>query len=140
MYGNIHEGKHFIDQSENISDDICLEGFLNKGIAAHYYESRNNINARTKAIFIMADKLFSGILFSELSPDFYCVNLNQPLMSMDSVLDELQQLYVKGAVYFHHPKYVAHLNCPVVLPAVLAESIISAINSSFLIRRPHSST
>lgn len=49
---------------------------------------------------------------------------------MDSALDELQQLYIKDAIYFHHPKYVAHLNCPVVLPAVLAESIISTLNSS----------
>lgn len=130
MYKDIYEENHFIDQGNDITDVLCLGNLLNKDSAEHYYESVNNITARIKAIFTLVDKPFSGILPSELSPDFYCIDLNQPLTSLDSALDELQQLYIKDAIYFHHPKYVAHLNCPVVLPAVLAESIISTLNSS----------
>ncbi|WP_107419879.1 lysine decarboxylase DesA, partial [Streptomyces carpinensis] len=47
-----------------------------------------------------------------------------------AVLDELEEVYLRDAVYFHHPRYVAHLNCPVVIPAVLGEAMLSAVNSS----------
>jgi L-2,4-diaminobutyrate decarboxylase len=33
-------------------------------------------------------------------------------------------------VYFHHPRYLAHLNCPVAVPAVLGEAVLTAVNSS----------
>ncbi|MFP3835878.1 pyridoxal-dependent decarboxylase, partial [Chryseobacterium sp. SIMBA_028] len=31
---------------------------------------------------------------------------------------------------FHLPQYVAHLNCPIVIPALAGEILVSAINSS----------
>lgn len=56
--------------------------------------------------------------------------LDSPLGDNDAALAELQALYLNDAVWFHHPKYVAHLNCPVVLPSLLAEQIMAAVNSS----------
>lgn len=76
------------------------------------------------------ERPFSGILPAELAAQFKHVDLTQPLFNIDRVLEELDQLYLRDAVYFHHPKYLAHLNCPTVLPAQLAELFISAINSS----------
>lgn len=58
------------------------------------------------------------------------VDLARPLGDPDAVLDELDAVYLRDAVYFHHPRYLAHLNCPVVVPAVVAETVISALNSS----------
>lgn len=46
------------------------------------------------------------------------------------MLDELDEVYLRDAIYFHHPRYLAHLNCPVVIPAVLGEAVLSAVNSS----------
>ena len=63
---------------------------------------------------------FSGILPQELAADFERVDLERPLGDAGAALRELDQLYLRDAVYFHHPRYVAHLNCPVVLPALLA--------------------
>ena len=34
-----------------------------------------------------------------------------------AALDELERIYLRDAVYFHHPRYLAHLNCPVAIPA-----------------------
>ncbi|WP_158784841.1 aspartate aminotransferase family protein [Pantoea sp. BAV 3049] len=76
------------------------------------------------------EKPFSGILPHELSPLFSNVDLNAPLGSNEAALEELKELYLRDAVWFHHPKYVAHLNCPVVLPSLLAEQIMAAVNSS----------
>lgn len=78
----------------------------------------------------LADQPFSGILPGELAPRFQGLDLDQPLDGLGEVLSELDELYLQDAVYFHHPRYVAHLNCPIVTPAILAELILSSVNTS----------
>lgn len=73
---------------------------------------------------------FSGISPAELHSDVAAVDLDQPLHDPGAALDELDELYLRDAVYFHHPRYLAHLNCPVVIPALLGEAVLTAINSS----------
>ncbi|HEY4614349.1 MAG TPA: pyridoxal-dependent decarboxylase [Citricoccus sp.] len=58
------------------------------------------------------------------------VDLAEPLGSTEAALDEAAGLYLDDAVYFHHPRYAAHLNCPVAVPAVAAEAWVTSINSS----------
>lgn len=47
-----------------------------------------------------------------------------------SAIREIDELFLAHAVWFHHPAYAAHLNCPVALPAVAAESVLAAVNPS----------
>ena len=47
-----------------------------------------------------------------------------------AALAEADSLYAEHAVWFHHPAYLAHLNCPVAVPAVAAEAMLAAINTS----------
>ncbi|MHA4814398.1 pyridoxal phosphate-dependent decarboxylase family protein [Streptomyces aculeolatus] len=77
-----------------------------------------------------ADRPFTGIAPPALAPVVDAVDLDLPLGDADAALAELDRLYLRDAVYFHHPRYLAHLNCPVVIPAVLGEAVLSAINSS----------
>jgi L-2,4-diaminobutyrate decarboxylase len=77
-----------------------------------------------------ADQPFSGVLPQELALRFEGVDLNQSLARLADALAEVEDLYLNDAVYFHHPRYVAHLNCPVAVPAILAELILASINSS----------
>ncbi|WP_307856074.1 pyridoxal phosphate-dependent decarboxylase family protein [Nocardioides faecalis] len=58
------------------------------------------------------------------------VDLEQPLAGTDAVLAEMSQLWLDDAVWFHEPSYAAHLNCPVVVPALLAELFVASVNSS----------
>ncbi|WP_275286077.1 pyridoxal phosphate-dependent decarboxylase family protein [Halomonas elongata] len=76
------------------------------------------------------ERPFSGARPEELRGHFDAIDLNMPLGELRPALDELERLYLDDAVYFHHPRYVAHLNCPIVLPGILAETILSPINSS----------
>jgi len=76
------------------------------------------------------NKPFTGVSPHELRALFDRINLEQPVNNVAEALDELKRLYLNDAVYFHHPKYVAHLNCPIVYPAIMAELILSSINSS----------
>jgi len=77
-----------------------------------------------------AQRVHSGIHPHELAPTVNELDIDRPAGDMDAALDELHRLYLDHAVYFHHPRYVAHLNCPVLLSAVAAEGIAAAINSS----------
>lgn len=58
------------------------------------------------------------------------VDLDRPLGSSGAALAELSRLWLDDTVWFHEPSYAAHLNCPVVVPALLAELFVSAVNPS----------
>ncbi|MFB7341444.1 pyridoxal phosphate-dependent decarboxylase family protein [Streptomyces hydrogenans] len=73
---------------------------------------------------------FTGVTPAELAPVIDAVDLDKPLGDASAALDELEDVYLRDAVYFHHPRYLGHLNCPVVIPAVLGEAVLSAVNSS----------
>jgi L-2,4-diaminobutyrate decarboxylase len=108
-------------------------------IRSHLFNGRNaDVFAETslKTARLLSERMglverpFSGILPAELAARFDGLALDQPLDSFDAALEELDGLYLRDAVYFHHPRYMAHLNCPVAYPAVAAELIAAAVNSS----------
>lgn len=90
----------------------------------------------TTAVELVAAKLattrqpFTGVAPAELAPEVEAIDLDRPLGDPEKALDELERVYLRDAVYFHHPRYLAHLNCPVVIPAVVGEAVLSAVNSS----------
>ena len=58
------------------------------------------------------------------------IDLDRPLGDPEQALAEMSRIYLDDAIWFHDPSYAAHLNCPVVIPALLAEVFVSAVNSS----------
>nr|WP_228528886.1 aspartate aminotransferase family protein [Arthrobacter gandavensis] len=77
-----------------------------------------------------ASRPFTGMHPRDLAPAIDAVDLDRPLGTTGAALEELHPLYLRDAVYFHHPAYAAHLNCPVAIPALVGETILSAVNSS----------
>lgn len=76
------------------------------------------------------DRPVTGASPPEVAAAVRNVDLDEPVGDVTSALDELGSTYLDDAVYFHHPRYLAHLNCPVAIPALLGEAIVSSINSS----------
>ncbi|MGV9339706.1 lysine decarboxylase DesA [Streptomyces sp. NPDC003688] len=103
---------------------------LNGLTAEHYRRSVTEGVERVAAKLATTERPFTGVTVDELTPRIDAVDLDRPLGDTAAVLDELEELYLRDAVYFHHPRYLAHLNCPVVIPAVLGEAVLSAVNSS----------
>ncbi|MEU5308331.1 lysine decarboxylase DesA [Streptomyces sp. NPDC021562] len=85
---------------------------------------------RVAAKLATTTRPFTGVTVDDLAPLIDGIDLDRPLHDTTAVLDELEDVYLRDAVYFHHPRYLAHLNCPVVIPAVLGEAVLSAVNSS----------
>ncbi|MDQ0984634.1 aspartate aminotransferase family protein [Streptomyces sp. V2I9] len=103
---------------------------LNNATAEHYRTTVTAGVARVAATFAATERPFSGIGVDELSSAVDTIDLDRPLGDAAAALDELGEVYLRDAVYFHHPRYLGHLNCPVVIPAVLGEAVLSAVNSS----------
>ncbi|MEU5597379.1 lysine decarboxylase DesA [Streptomyces sp. NPDC020298] len=103
---------------------------LNDLTAEHYRRSVTEGVERVAAKLATTERPFTGVTVDALAPRVDEIDLDRPLHDTTAVLDELEEVYLRDAVYFHHPRYLAHLNCPVVIPAVLGEAVLSAVNSS----------
>lgn len=103
---------------------------LNDTTAEQYRRSVTEGVERVAAKLATTDRPFTGVTVDALSPRIDAIDLDEPLHDTAAVLDELEDVYLRDAVYFHHPRYLAHLNCPVVIPALLGEAVLSAVNSS----------
>lgn len=73
---------------------------------------------------------FSGASRSELQRLVDDVPLDGDGVGSSEAVREIDELFLEHAVWFHHPAYAAHLNCPVALPAVAAETVLAAVNTS----------
>lgn len=58
------------------------------------------------------------------------IDLDTPLHDFGAAVDELDRTWLRHAVWFHHPRTLAHLNCPVAVPAVAAETLAATVNVS----------
>ncbi|MEU9116175.1 aspartate aminotransferase family protein [Streptomyces sp. NPDC048483] len=103
---------------------------LNNATAARYRDTVTASVARISAKIAATDRPFTGISVDGLTPTVAAVDLEAPLYDPAAALDELEEVYLRDAVYFHHPRYLAHLNCPVVIPALVGEAVLAAVNSS----------
>ncbi|MFF9867929.1 pyridoxal phosphate-dependent decarboxylase family protein [Streptomyces sp. NPDC013953] len=103
---------------------------LNDATADQYRRCVTEGVERVATKLASTQRPFTGVTPDELAPVVAAVDLDQPLGDASAALDELEQVYLRDAVYFHHPRYLGHLNCPVVIPAVLGEAVLSAVNSS----------
>ncbi|MER6310852.1 aspartate aminotransferase family protein [Streptomyces sp. NPDC001657] len=103
---------------------------LNNGTAHRYHSAVTESVTRISAKIAGTARPFTGISVDDLAPTIAGVDLDAPLHDAAAALDELEEVYLRDAVYFHHPRYLAHLNCPVVIPALVGEAVLSAVNSS----------
>lgn len=87
-------------------------------------------SARVAARFAAAAQPSSGASRSELQKLVDAVDLTGSGVGGPSAIREIDELFLEHAVWFHHPAYAAHLNCPVALPAVAAETVLAAVNTS----------
>ncbi|WP_155073005.1 pyridoxal phosphate-dependent decarboxylase family protein [Streptomyces taklimakanensis] len=103
---------------------------LNNATAEEYRRLVSDGVARVARTVAGTTRPFTGTTPGELAPVVDAIDLDRPLGDASAALEELERVYLRDAVYFHHPRYLAHLNCPVVLPALLGEAVLSAVNSS----------
>ncbi|MFE7405536.1 pyridoxal phosphate-dependent decarboxylase family protein [Isoptericola sp. NPDC057559] len=103
---------------------------LGAATAAEYAGALHAVVDDVAARVAAAEQPFCGASRRELQALVDDVDLDGPPVGTPDALRETAELYASHAVWFHHPGYAAHLNCPVALPAVGAEAMLAAINTS----------
>lgn len=78
--------------------------------------------------FLKNEKFYSGASIEQLKA-LLKVNSEETL-SIDEALEDIKTLYLDHAIAFHNPNYVAHLNCPVLLPAIVGDLIATSVNTA----------
>ncbi|SDS53336.1 L-2,4-diaminobutyrate decarboxylase [Paraoerskovia marina] len=111
--------------SHDVVDEV-----LNAASADRYARLVGSVVDDLAARIRTVEQPFTGASRADLQAAVDAVDLDGPGQGNETALAEVTDLYVRNAVWFHHPSYAAHLNCPVVLPAVAAEAALAAVNTS----------
>ena len=77
---------------------------LNDTTAEQYRRSVTDGVERVAAKLAATDRPFTGITVDTLSPRIDGIDLDRPLHDTGAVLDELEDVYLRDAIYFHHPR------------------------------------
>ncbi|MBM7167844.1 aspartate aminotransferase family protein [Streptomyces sp. G44] len=107
-----------------------MRSHLLNDTTAERYRSSVTEGVERVAARLATTRPSTGLTADGLARRVEAVDLDAPLHDTIAALDELDELYLRDAVRSHRPRHLAHLDCPVVIPAVLGEAVASAVNSS----------
>lgn len=81
--------------------------------------------------FLDREGFYSGATVKQLKDKMHdIIRQSSTTLTIDDALKELKELYLDHAIAFHHSTYIAHLNCPVLIPALIGDLIASAVNTA----------
>ncbi|WP_025740605.1 pyridoxal phosphate-dependent decarboxylase family protein [Aquimarina pacifica] len=120
----------FLDAQTNLVIDDEKEQFFNSQSKYTYEEYIQKAVHQVK-LFLDRDQFYSGDFISDFASKNHLINANDSVnLTIDEALQEIKDLYLDHTIAFHHPTYVAHLNCPVLLPAIVGDLVASSVNTA----------
>ena len=114
----------------DVQNPARTDALLGAHSADEYTSLMHNVVDALGERFRTTERAASAKDRSGLQAAVDAVDLDTAGVGNAEALREVDALYADNAVWFHHPSYVAHLNCPVAVPAVAAEAMLAAINTS----------
>ncbi len=120
----------YLETQTNLVTDVEIDQFFDPNSKYTYQEYIQ------KAVIYVTNFLNNENFYSGESPKTLRSKTNLLIadpnvtLSIDDTLKEIKELYLDHAISFHHPNYVAHLNCPVLLPAIVGDVLASSINTA----------
>ena len=114
----------------DVQNPTRTDALLGAHSADEYTSLMHNVVDALGERFRTTERAASAKDRSGLQAAVDAVDLDTAGVGNAEALREVDALYADNAVWFHHPSYVAHLNCPVAVPAVAAEAMLAAINTS----------
>ncbi|OEE76606.1 pyridoxal phosphate-dependent class III aminotransferase [Vibrio ordalii] len=108
--------KHFIQTGEMGSNEFAAV--------------MNHATSAMKAVFEQAKAPYSGLDPKQLEEAIYAVDLDNKNAPLKDVISEMADLVAKNSIIVQHPDCIAHLHTPPLMPSVVAEAMIGALNQS----------
>ncbi|GAA3517912.1 aspartate aminotransferase family protein [Aquimarina addita] len=119
-----------LDTQTNLLTDQKVNPFFNTE-SKYIYEEYLQKAIQSVSGFLDNPQFYSGELPEKLRSKEQLIKADPTkMLSIDDTLAQIKELYLDHAISFHHPDYVAHLNCPVLLPALIGDLIASSVNTA----------
>ncbi len=119
-----------LDTQTTSQKDVGLDHIFDSQTKDSYQEFLHKAILKVSD-FLNNEKFYSGASPAELRSKKLLIRTDPTRsLSIDETLSELKELYLDHAISFHNPNYVAHLNCPVLLPALVGDLIASSVNTA----------
>ncbi|MGY3791204.1 pyridoxal phosphate-dependent decarboxylase family protein [Aquimarina sp. 433] len=117
------------DTQTNLTVDQKVDHFFD---AQSKYTYENYIHKALQYVmsFLDRDHFYPGEICDFEEKKHLLSSDNNETLSITQALEEIKELYLDHTIAFHHPSYVAHLNCPVLLPALVGDLIASSVNTA----------
>ena len=111
---------------------LALQNYLFNEESVKLYEEYTLKTLSHIEQFLSQRKFYKGDNLEEIKTNKSKARLQniEGTNPIESALQELNELYIQNAISFHNPNYVAHLNCPITLPSIVAEMIATTINTA----------
>ncbi|NOI82802.1 aminotransferase class III-fold pyridoxal phosphate-dependent enzyme [Vibrio tubiashii] len=108
--------QHFVQTGESGSDEFA--------------KAMNHTTAKMKAVFEQIGAPYSGLEPKQLEQAINAVDLDNKNASLIDVIGETADLVAKNSIIVQHPDCIAHLHTPPLMPSIVAEAMIAALNQS----------
>ncbi len=119
-----------LDAQTNLVTDLKIDQFFEPQ-SKYLYQEYVQKAVQYVFSFLNNEKFYSGELPNDLRSKTNLISANpNSTLSIDDTLKQIKELYLDHTIAFHHPNYVAHLNCPVLLPALVGDLIASSVNTA----------
>ncbi|WP_109098312.1 aspartate aminotransferase family protein [Aquimarina sp. AU58] len=119
-----------LDTQITLKPDLAVD-YLFDAHSKYEYEEYIQKAVQYIKTFLDNDCFYSGESAEMLKSRKEGISVNsQTNLSLDQALREIKDVFLDHAISFHHPHYVAHLNCPVLLPALVGDLIASSVNTA----------
>ncbi|ROV58062.1 aminotransferase class III-fold pyridoxal phosphate-dependent enzyme [Vibrio ponticus] len=112
--------------------DNWREHFIHTGAqgSEQFAKVMNQTTAAMKQVFEQVDAPYSGVDPKLLENAIKAVDLDNQQQSLVKVINDTAELVAKNSIIVQHPNCIAHLHTPPLMPSVVAEAMIAALNQS----------
>jgi L-2,4-diaminobutyrate decarboxylase len=101
-----------------------------EGMSA-FGQGLEQVGHKLKEVYAETDRPFTGKSHSAIEKEIgKIMNFPRRGISLEEVLDEMEGPILRNSLHVSHPKSMAHLHCPPLLPGIIGESIIGTLNQS----------
>ncbi|MBT2571529.1 aspartate aminotransferase family protein [Planococcus sp. ISL-110] len=107
--------------------------FLHEGKegVASFNEAVQKASLQLQKIYENTDRPFIGNEPADIDKEIREVmNFEKEGRKLEEVLDELEEPVLRNSLHISHPKSMAHLHCPPLIPGIVGELIIGTLNQS----------
>ncbi|CAH0533136.1 Acetylornithine/succinyldiaminopimelate aminotransferase [Vibrio stylophorae] len=119
-------------QEQPVANDNWQQHFIAvaQGGSDSYQAAITQATDALQQVFEDADAPYSGVAPDLLKAQIDAVNLTNSALPLGQVIEQTRDLIARNSILVQHPHCIAHLHTPPLVPALAAESFISALNQS----------